>query len=156
MTGDPLWTFACELYGRPGIAQACLALQDEGGVDVPLLLYLIWCDRTGRPVDATAIMRANARVAPWRGQVIAPLRAIRRAMRSELLPGQPTEALRERIKAAELDAERLALAALSEAAPAPNGPAGSGTDALAHYAAHLRLPWPDGPLQVLTAALATG
>ncbi len=52
MTSDPLWTFACAFYGRPGVAAACLALQDEGGADVPLLLYLIWCGRTGRRLDA--------------------------------------------------------------------------------------------------------
>ncbi|KAB1073730.1 TIGR02444 family protein [Methylobacterium planeticum] len=153
MTGDPLWTFACAFYGRPGIAEACLALQDEADVDVALLLYLIWCAQTGRPVDAAAIVRAEARAAPWRAQVIAPLRAVRRAMRSELLPGQPTQALRERIKAVELEAERLALAALSAAAPSPTGPAGSGGDALALYSAHLGRPWPDAPLQMLRATL---
>ncbi|GJE41364.1 TIGR02444 family protein [Methylobacterium soli] len=156
MTGDPLWTFACEFYGRPGIAEACLALQDEAGADVPLLLYLIWCARTGRPVDAAAIAGADDRIASWRVQVIAPLRAIRRAMRSELLPGQSTQAHRERIKAAELEAERLALAALSAAAPEPVCAADSGTDVLALYAAHLGRPWPDAPLRVLRAALGTG
>jgi uncharacterized protein (TIGR02444 family) len=154
MTDDPLWTFACELYGRPGVAEACLALQDAAGVDVPLLIYLIWCTRTGRPVDAAEVVRANARVAPWRKQVVEPLRAIRRAMRSDLLPGQPTQAHRERIKAAELEAERLALAALSAAAPEQAEGGGWGTDVLALYAAHLGRPWPDAHVRALRAALA--
>ena len=66
MTSDPLWTFACAFYGRPGVAAACLALQDEGGADVPLLLYLIWCGRTGRRLDASALAGAEARIGPWR------------------------------------------------------------------------------------------
>ncbi|MBA9065663.1 TIGR02444 family protein [Methylobacterium sp. 092160098-2] len=153
MTSDPLWTFACAFYGRPGVAAACLALQDEGGADVPLLLYLIWCGRTGRRLDASALAGAEARIGPWRGQVISPLRAIRRAMRSDILSGQTTEALRERIKLAEIEAERLALAALFEAAPVPDMPASSGGEALALYAAHLGRTWPEAPLRVLATAL---
>jgi uncharacterized protein (TIGR02444 family) len=153
MIGDPLWTFACAFYGRPGVAAACLALQDEGGVDVPLLLYLIWCGRTGRRLDASALAGAEARIAPWRGQVIIPLRTIRRAMRSDLLPGQVTDPLRERVKLAEIEAERLALVALFEAAPVPDAPASSGAEALALYATHLGRPWPEAPLRVLTRAL---
>jgi uncharacterized protein (TIGR02444 family) len=153
MTGDPLWTFACAFYGRPGVAAACLTLQDEGGVDVPLLLYLIWCGRTGRTLDASALAGAEARITPWRGQVIIPLRTIRHVMRSDLLPGQVTDPLRERIKLAEIEAERLALAALFEAAPIPDAPATSGAEALPLYAAHLGRPWPEAPLRVLGTAL---
>jgi uncharacterized protein (TIGR02444 family) len=153
MTGDPLWTFACAFYGRPGIAAACLALQDEGGADVPLLLYLIWCGRTGRRLDASALAGAEARISPWRGQVIIPLRTIRRAMRSGLLPGQVTDLLRERIKVAEIEAERLALATLFQAAPVPDAPASSGAEALTLYAAHLGKPWPEAPVRVLVTAL---
>lgn len=154
MHGDPLWTFACDLYGRPGVAQACLVLQDEAGADVPVLLYLIWCARTGRPVDAAEVARAQVRTASWRREVIEPLRAVRRALRSDLLPGQPTRAYREQVKAVELEAERLALAALSEAAPEPAQALGSGDTALTLYAAHLERPWPEAPVRALRAALA--
>ena len=32
------WAFALAIYARPGVAEACLALQNEAGVDVMLLL----------------------------------------------------------------------------------------------------------------------
>ena len=32
------WTFALAIYAKPGVAEACLALQDEAGVDVMMLL----------------------------------------------------------------------------------------------------------------------
>jgi uncharacterized protein (TIGR02444 family) len=38
---DPFWRFSLDLYGRPGVAPACLALQDEAGADVNLVLYLL-------------------------------------------------------------------------------------------------------------------
>ena len=69
------------------------------------------------------------------------------------MPGQGTEALRERIKLAEIEAERLALAALFEAAPVPDMPVSSGGEALALYAAYLGRTWPEAPLRVLATAL---
>ena len=154
MPGDPLWTFACDLYGRPSVAQACLLLQDEAGADVPVLLYLIWCARTGRPVDAAEVVRAEACITSWRGKVIEPLRAVRRAMRSNLLPGQHIEACREGVKAAELEAERLALAALAASAPEPAGAAGPVDAVLTLYAAHLGAPWSAEAARALRTALA--
>ena len=36
------WAFALALYARPGVAEACLTLQNEAGVDVMLLLVAIF------------------------------------------------------------------------------------------------------------------
>ena len=39
--GDPAaesWAFALKIYAQPGIAEACLRLQAEAGVDVMMLL----------------------------------------------------------------------------------------------------------------------
>ena len=38
----PLWDFSLEVYGRPKVAETCLRLQDEFGVDVPVLLFAAW------------------------------------------------------------------------------------------------------------------
>ena len=32
------WAFALAIYAKPDVAEACLALQDEAGVDVMMLL----------------------------------------------------------------------------------------------------------------------
>ncbi|WP_036270946.1 TIGR02444 family protein [Methylobacterium sp. WSM2598] len=159
MPEEPLWTFALALYGRPGAAPACLALQDEAGADVPLVLHLLWCAATGRTLDAAAIAATDAALAPWRDAVVAPLRRVRRAMKAPLLPAPGAEALRERVKAAEIEAERLALRALAALAPPP----GARTDATAAawrhldlYAAHLGRPLPRAPCAALVHALAGG
>ena len=138
MSDDPLWSFALGFYARPGMAAACIALQDEAGCDVTLVLWLLWCAETGRPLDSGVIAAANARLAPWRAAVVAPLRAARRTMKGGLLPGIDTEACRERVKGVELEAERLALAALSAMAPeASRVEAGAAARNLALYADHV-------------------
>jgi hypothetical protein len=63
MTGDPLRTFACAFYGRPGVAAACLALQDEGGMgraDDPGAVV----DPGGRIIGTENLSVADAPVMP--------------------------------------------------------------------------------------------
>ncbi len=151
MTDDPLWRFALNLYARPGVAPACLALQDDAAADVTLVLYLLWCAMTGRWLDAGTIAATEARLAPWRAAVVEPLRAARRAMKGGgLLPGIDTERCRERVKAAELEAERSALAALFAIAPAVSE---RRTDAaeqfLATYEAYLGKALPEEAVRAL-------
>ena len=151
MTDDPLWCFALDLYARPGAAPACLALQDDAGADVTLVLYLLWCAATGRWLDAGTIAAADASLAPWRAAVVGPLRAARRAMKDAgLLPGIDTERCREWVKAAELEAERSALAALSAIAPAiAERRMGTAEQFLATYEAHLGQALPDEAVRAL-------
>ena len=74
-----LWSWAVSVYGRPGVAEAALALQDDHGQCVPL-------------------------------------RVARRGLKAELagVEAPAREALRARVKAAELESERLLLSALAD------------------------------------------
>jgi uncharacterized protein (TIGR02444 family) len=36
------WEWALDAYARPGVAEACLELQDVHGQNVPLLLWAAW------------------------------------------------------------------------------------------------------------------
>ncbi len=45
---DDLWTWACAAYAAPGVAEACLSLQDYHEQNVPLLLWAAWTAATGR------------------------------------------------------------------------------------------------------------
>lgn len=104
------WAFALQLYAEPGVADACLRLQDEAGVDVMLLLTVAFA-AVKRDVLLTAadIQELDAVCRPWREQVVQPLRAMRRALKSgpPPAPGAATERFRSQIKASELAAERL-------------------------------------------------
>ena len=41
---DGFWGFSLRIYARQDVPQACLALQDEGGADVNLVLFLLYLD----------------------------------------------------------------------------------------------------------------
>jgi uncharacterized protein (TIGR02444 family) len=105
-----LWGFATGLYARPGVAPACLALQDVHGVDIPLLLAAIWHGESGRgrlDRGQAGDWRACARL--WHATAIVPLRAARTAIRAAATADPAIGRLRRAILAAELAAERLLL-----------------------------------------------
>ena len=39
---SPFWRFSVKFYAEPGVAQACIDLQDQAGVDVNILFFLLW------------------------------------------------------------------------------------------------------------------
>ncbi|WP_454630644.1 TIGR02444 family protein [Bradyrhizobium cenepequi] len=104
------WAFALELYAEPGIADTCLQLQNECGVDVMMLLMTTFAAaRRGMVLTLTDIAEMDAACRDWRERVVLPLRALRTTLKSgpAPAPNERTEKLRSSIKAAELSAERL-------------------------------------------------
>lgn len=79
---NPFWEFSLAFYERPRVANACLVLQDEYGLDVNVLLLMCWCGLHGVPVDDVALARLerNARLRCLRGLVIEPVRRVRRGI----------------------------------------------------------------------------
>ena len=64
---SPLRDFALAFYARPGVSRACLKLQDEGGVDVLMLIALLYADvRLGQPLNTARIATLDAEIANWR------------------------------------------------------------------------------------------
>lgn len=121
---DAFWHYSLAFYARPGVAEACLCLQDEAGVDVNVLLYLLYLAETGWTLDASAIERLEILVVPWRDAVVRPLRGVRQAMKSDLgaLSSARVQALRNEVKRIELEAERLQQESMQEvASPAALG-----------------------------------
>jgi uncharacterized protein (TIGR02444 family) len=112
--GSPFWRFSLRFYRQPGVADACIALQDECGVDVNVLLFLLWLATERRCASLDVAQAVCATAAPWRDNVVAPLRAIRRWLKdgSALVERGAAEAFRTRIKAIELQSERLQQEAL--------------------------------------------
>ena len=126
----PLWRFSLHFYRQAGVAEACIALQDECGVDVNLLLFLLWLAAGRRQLSAANVKELDAAVRDWRQLTIVPIRDVRRKLKgaATLVEADKQEAFRTKIKAIELEAERLQQEALyrrggsaplgSEAAPA--------------------------------------
>jgi uncharacterized protein (TIGR02444 family) len=150
------WRFSLNFYGLPHVASACLALQDEAGVDVNLLLFLLFLADQGRAVTQDDVARLDRAVAPWRSDVVEPLRALRRRLKAGIgdTPPPSSEGLRNMVKKVELEAERLEQARLESELSATGQPAPRDEAAkvnLLAYSAHLgRLP--EAPKAVLVLA----
>jgi uncharacterized protein (TIGR02444 family) len=169
------WSFSVTTYGRPGVATACLALQDECGADVNLLMYCCWLGLRGCVLERNGLQGALDAIGRWQAEVVQPLRRARLAIAkaphgcvdatpagtlgADAVRGRAT-AVRRRIAAVELAAEQVeqhALAAHAARLPATFGeraPDAAIAENLAHYVARLALPArsPAAHLSVLARA----
>lgn len=129
--GEGFWAFSVRVYARPDVPPACLALQNDYGLDVNLLLYCCWLGAHGARMTSEQLDRALTFAGPWGEHVVRPLRNARTWMKHdedarEQLPADVYAELRESIKSIELEAERLqqlALEAMTD--PPPRRPAGA-------------------------------
>lgn len=112
----PFWRFSLHFYTQAGVSDACIKLQDDCGVDVNLLLYLFWLASDGRQLTAGDVKNLDGKVKSWRELTIIPIRDTRRKLKGAVTlldPGRQ-EVFRNKVKAVELDAERLQQEALYE------------------------------------------
>jgi len=157
---NPFWTFSLGYYRGAGVSEACLELQDNCGVDVNVVLFLLWQASQKRRVGAADVKALADRVRPWQIEVIGPIRTLRRRLKTDapLLDKGPAELFRTRIKAIELEAERLQQDAMASLAtglktdPAPSAEAAARAS-IAAYAGALGRPLTAAAVDTLIAAL---
>lgn len=138
--GDcPFWDFSLALHARPGVADACLALQDRRDLDVNLLLFCCWQANRGIALSDDDVSAVVAATRDWQSRVVVPLRGLRRHLGT--LGRADADPLRQGIKENELEAERLEQALLLRQAEALKRGAAGGPDpktAAANLGAYLR------------------
>jgi len=99
---NDFWEFSLNVYARPGVEQACLALQEQAGADVNLLLFSLWLATQRRQVNwATLLVETGLQTRQAR---VKTLRQQRLAQRSALK--YHSSAAYEQLKAEELAAEQ--------------------------------------------------
>src|SRR5438552_7223421 len=132
--GSPFWRFSLQFYRQPKVADACIQLQDEAGVDVNLLFFLLWLARQRRTFSTGEVEWLESKVGPWRDATVIPIRNVRRALKvpPALVAAATAELFRTKIKAVELEAERLQQEAMYQLAPAV--PAGETVSSVAEAA----------------------
>ena len=107
-SGGAFWRFSLAVYGRAGVEEACLGLQDDVGLDVNLLLFCLWAGSRGQSLEAGTLAGLMASTGLWQAEVVAPLRRVRRWLKTQAtIDGPAAEALRQAIKSSELEAEAL-------------------------------------------------
>jgi len=96
------WEFSLSTYAADGVASAALAVQEELGVDINIILYASWLAELGLKLTYTHAQGLESHIARWRKEVVIPLRAARRAVRADLGSG----VLYDELKAVELNCEK--------------------------------------------------
>ena len=132
MTAEALWPYALEVYARPGVEALMLELQDDHGQCVPFLLWGLWMAASGRAIEPGTAVACAELAGAWHDAAIAPLRRLRRDLRSarKAKIQHVSERIRTGVKSLELEAERMLLQMLDEASPAPGGVASDGLSSL--------------------------
>lgn len=146
-----LWRFSLAIYSRPGVAPACLVLQDQYGCDVNLALYCCWLGASSRGrLTGDTLAAADAAIASWRHEVVERFRGARRAIKAA--GASDSDGIYAKAKAVELEAERLLQRKLAERAPAARVDL-SAPQRLADALANLTLYVGDAPAAPLRDAL---
>lgn len=149
-----LWDWSLTAYGREGVADACLMLQDEHQQNIPLLLWAVWAETS----DPRRLALGADIARRWERLTLVPLRQTRSALKPAFagVSDAAREGLREDVKAAELRAERVLLEALEDLGGHRGGsPALAALEAAsAVWAAGATNRAPDNALAALAAALS--
>ncbi|MBU1375321.1 MAG: TIGR02444 family protein [Alphaproteobacteria bacterium] len=144
-----IWDWVLEAYGRPGVPEACLTLQDVHGQNTSLLLWAVRAEVK----DAELLARAAEATRAWERTALVPIREVRRALKAPQPPVDDVArlALREDVKGLELAAERLLLETLDGMSQGRGG--AHALEALEAAAKAWEKPAPAGALAELAAAL---
>jgi len=147
---------ASRAYESAEVARLCLQLQDDHGQCVSYLLWAIWAGEQGRALNAELAGQAAELARDWEAGVLAPLRAVRRRLKSAVagISDLAREASRGRLKDEEIAAERLLLDALEAMTPAAGRQSGDLTRSLRIAQAAWAAPAPDQPLAELAEAFS--
>ncbi|MCF8129005.1 MAG: TIGR02444 family protein [Deltaproteobacteria bacterium] len=114
----PLWRFTLKAHGRRGVHEACVDLQKNHSIDVNFLFWCCWVAQMGAPsLDEAQMRRAMAAVGPWQEEIVRPVWRARWKLKPSYgnFPEDLTEALRQQLIAAEINAEHLEMLQLADA-----------------------------------------
>ena len=157
---SPFWRFSLAFYRDPAVAAACIELQDQAGVDVNVLLFLLWNATLKRTLSQATVADLDRRIGAWRNAAVVPLRELRRTLKSPPPVVEPgaAEAFRTRVKAVELEAERLQQQTMYDLVPSlPFEPAASPLAAaranVAAYGAATSRTFPPAAVETILRAL---
>jgi len=103
---NELWQYAYQVYSQAGVEAVLLALQDDYGADINLILQALWLAIEGKQWTKACIPTDHKK---WMEEQVLPLRRMRRSMKTDWAS---CEGFRQQVKKLELKAEQYALASL--------------------------------------------
>lgn len=103
------------VYGQSAAREAFLRLQDQGGADVPMLLWCLWSGSERLGVPRAVMIDAVTFSKTWRHAIVDPLRALRRSIKPGIdgVPLTLSEIARGKVAKTEQEIERLQMDTLA-------------------------------------------
>ncbi len=103
------WHWSEDVYAQKGVSALLLQMQDDFGLNVNLLLWSIWTAQHYGEAPKPVIKEAGATIDAWNTDVCQNLRRARRALKTppKAADNDLAQALRKKVKKAELDAEEI-------------------------------------------------
>jgi uncharacterized protein (TIGR02444 family) len=108
LSADDFWDFSLRFYANDDVEASCLALQDDYGADVNILILAFYAaSRRARLIGPLSSWAGEA--TQWRDNVIAPIRKSRRALKSEHFHARvpSLRQFKNSLQAVELEAEKI-------------------------------------------------
>ena len=88
-TENPFWQFTIKLWQHIEIRQILLELQDSRGLNINLLLLMLWLAKHNILVSEEQLLLLRAITEPLDDEILQPLRQLRKALKT--FPGIPDE-----------------------------------------------------------------
>jgi uncharacterized protein (TIGR02444 family) len=108
---EDFWRFSLQTYARPGVQALSLALQDDHGCDVNLMLFCLWlADSRHLALGHAGIDALALATGELNAHLVSPVRSARRWLKTwsaEVGEELPAKAQYEALKSVELKCERL-------------------------------------------------
>lgn len=100
---NPLWDYSLKVYQLEGVEPLLLMLQDRFNADINLILAACWLASERKKLTVEMAVQAVEATSAWRKSCVEPLREVRRYLKKD--PDHSD--LRDRVKALELEAEKV-------------------------------------------------
>ena len=139
-TADAFWAWSLSVYGKPGVKDRLLALQDQYLVEVNTTLWCIWVANRGWQLREEQVRKVVQSAQIFAAHGAEPIRSVRRffSAKRPYLDDDERAAFRKMLLEAELEAERLVQQALVHSTlsaagpPSPHPGKGHAEDAAKH------------------------
>jgi uncharacterized protein (TIGR02444 family) len=113
---EDFWRFSLETYAKPGVQALSLALQDDHGCDVNLMLFCLWlADSQGIALESSGVGELALAAGELNNELVSPVRSARRWLKSygeTAREGLSIKPEYDALKSVELKCERLVQRAL--------------------------------------------
>jgi uncharacterized protein (TIGR02444 family) len=156
----PIWDFVLAYYRQQGVSEAAIALQDSAGIDVNMILFLMWLSGQSKTLAEADMRKLGEASHGWQRSVVVPIRNIRRLLKENapFVELETALAYRKKVQTLEIEGEQLQLNAMADAAETASLGAVASTekaarDNLATFAKVTGKPFPADAVEAFVRAL---